>query len=184
MRKEKLMLKRDVVRTKTSPAFALITILLLAALAGAQKGPQATTGAPLKGVDVKLGKNPGGSPASRTTDENGHVNLGVLEKGSYYLIVERRRQKTTENAVGEMRKAGGEADADADTSACTVTLTGVVGGTRIAAWDFEKNKTFDPSSADARAGRPKYMNMIVFESDGVHPVEATIVKSKSNITNN
>src|SRR2546423_959680 len=66
---------------------AAIGIAALSGLTAAQKGQQSTTGAPLKGVDVKLGKNPGGSPATRTTDNEGKVHLGVLEKGSYYLIV-------------------------------------------------------------------------------------------------
>jgi hypothetical protein len=47
----------------------------------------AHAGAPLKGVDVKLGKNPGGSPAARTTDANGHFDFGVVERGSYELTL-------------------------------------------------------------------------------------------------
>ena len=46
---------------------------------------EATTVAPLSGVDVKLGKNPGGILATRTTDSNGKIDWGVLAKGSYYL---------------------------------------------------------------------------------------------------
>lgn len=42
-------------------------------------------GAPLKGVDVKLGKNPGGSVAARTTDDNGQVDFGVVPRGTYTL---------------------------------------------------------------------------------------------------
>lgn len=48
----------------------------------------AIAGAPLKGVDVKLGKNPGGSPvASRVTDAAGNADFGVPPKGDYTLNV-------------------------------------------------------------------------------------------------
>jgi Carboxypeptidase regulatory-like domain len=47
----------------------------------------AHAGAPLKGVDVKLGKNPGGGAAARTTNAEGKIDFGVLPAGSYYLIV-------------------------------------------------------------------------------------------------
>src|ERR1051325_9214779 len=67
-------------------ATAFVT-LLAASAAMSQKGPESTNGAPLKGVDVKLGKNPGGSPAARTTDNDGKIRFGVLDRGSYYLIV-------------------------------------------------------------------------------------------------
>jgi hypothetical protein len=45
----------------------------------------ALAGAPLKGIDVKLGKNPGGGCAARTTDSGGRANFGVWPKGNYTL---------------------------------------------------------------------------------------------------
>jgi len=42
-------------------------------------------GAPLKGIDVKLGKNPGGGCAARTTDAGGNADFGVWPKGNYTL---------------------------------------------------------------------------------------------------
>jgi len=45
----------------------------------------AFAGAPLKGVDVKLGKNPGGGCAARTTGPGGTANFGVWPKGEYTL---------------------------------------------------------------------------------------------------
>jgi len=45
----------------------------------------AVAGAPLKGIDVKLGKNPGGGCAARTTDGAGKANFGVWPKGNYTL---------------------------------------------------------------------------------------------------
>lgn len=42
-------------------------------------------GAPLKGVDVKLGRKSGGFFAARTTTADGSFNFGVLPKGSYVI---------------------------------------------------------------------------------------------------
>lgn len=46
-------------------------------------------GAPLKGVDIKLGKNPGGSPAARTTTDNtGSYHFYNVPLGSYKIYVD------------------------------------------------------------------------------------------------
>jgi len=46
-------------------------------------------GAPLKGVDIKLGKNPGGNAAARTTtDANGNYGFTNLPVGSYRIFVD------------------------------------------------------------------------------------------------
>jgi hypothetical protein len=47
----------------------------------------AFAGAPLKGVDVKLGKNPGGTVAARVSGVAGDVNFGVLPKGMYTVTI-------------------------------------------------------------------------------------------------
>ncbi|MGZ3866029.1 MAG: T9SS type A sorting domain-containing protein [Bacteroidia bacterium] len=52
-------------------------------------GPNHTMGAPLKGVDIKLGKNPGGSPAARTTsDNNGDYSFTNVQPGNYKIYVD------------------------------------------------------------------------------------------------
>lgn len=51
----------------------------------------ALAGAPLKGVDVKLGKNPGGTPAARTTDGEGRAEFGILPAGQYTVSVASRK---------------------------------------------------------------------------------------------
>lgn len=45
----------------------------------------AMAGSPLKGIDVKLGKNPGGGCSARTTDGAGKAGFGVWPKGNYTL---------------------------------------------------------------------------------------------------
>lgn len=45
----------------------------------------AFAGAPLKGIDVKLGKNPGGGCANKTTGADGSVVLGSFGPGNYTL---------------------------------------------------------------------------------------------------
>ena len=71
----------------------------------------ALAGAPLKGVDVKLGKNPGGSPAARTTNERGSASFGPVTAGQYYLIiVPPSDPKTAPKSSGTERKAGSAAE--------------------------------------------------------------------------
>src|SRR5438067_1777668 len=101
------------------------TMLSLSAGVAAQKGNQSTEGAPLKGVDVKLGKNPGGSPAARTTDKDGKIHLGVLPKGLYYLIVV-VSEKDTEAAAAD--------------DIYLVKISGPVGGSVEWAWSLRKHE--------------------------------------------
>lgn len=55
------------------------------ALVCAMSWQSALAGSPLKGIDVKLGKNPGGGCAARTTDAGGKADFGVWPKGNYTL---------------------------------------------------------------------------------------------------
>jgi len=137
--------------------FAIAFLMLVSAAAYA--------GAPLKGIDVKLGKNPGGSPAARTTNADGKIDLGILPAGSYFVVIETPKEVK-------------EADAQ-------IEIKGAAGATIKKRWNFAQKKAFDAAAnATARAaGEDK----IIFTSDGSHPIEiaaTTIVKSKSNISNN
>lgn len=65
----------------------------------------AIAGAPLKGIDVKLGKNPGGGCAARTTGADGKVDFGIWPKGSYSLdfTVQTAREASSGMATGRMQ---------------------------------------------------------------------------------
>ena len=55
----------------------------------AQNGIIQPMGAPLKGIDVKLGKNPGGGCAARTTTDNqGSYVFSNIDTGSYKIYVD------------------------------------------------------------------------------------------------
>lgn len=64
---------------KTSLRMILVAALCVLSL------QSALAGAPLKGIDVKLGKNPGGGCAARTTNNSGQANFGIWPKGNYTL---------------------------------------------------------------------------------------------------
>ena len=171
------MVKRNTNRAVMLSAFAL-TLLCLWLTGNAQKGPQATTGAPLKGVDVKLGKNPGGSPAARTTtDADGHFTFPVVPAGEYTLTLEIKQDKPS---------AGLVSPSDPSFRYCLITVN-AAGGEKLAqGYDLKENKAFDPTidpAKEATAKAAKFAPFVV-HSDGTHPLNGTIVKSKSNISNN
>ena len=117
-------------------------ILLLAA-------GHAVAGAPLKGVDVKLGRNPGGSPVARTTtDASGAFAFADLPAGSYTLTFERPAEpKATPGSAASARGAPPPA---AQIARARVNL--VAGGqTIVGYWDFDNRTAVDSALAPAKA---------------------------------
>jgi hypothetical protein len=123
----------------------------------------AWAGAPLKGVDVKLGKNPGGGAAARTTNAEGKVDFGVLPAGSYYVVIDGAKSVREPDAQIEIR-GGSE-------------------GTVKKRWNFAQKKAFGLDATARETGADK----IDVTSDGKHPIEVAataVVRAKSNISNN
>ena len=61
------------------PIFSLIALAITVA--------PALAGAPLKGVDVKLGRTPGGRVGARTPGGDGSFDFGILPKGRYVITL-------------------------------------------------------------------------------------------------
>jgi len=122
---------------KSLPVAAAATFVLLAQLAFA--------GSPLKGIDVKLGKNPGGGCAARTTDAGGKADFGVWPKGNYTLSFF-KSQTATEASSG---KATGRIEAPPTGQGTQpsvklhVVITGATGG--------KVERDFDAGQATERA---------------------------------
>ncbi|HKP35445.1 MAG TPA: SdrD B-like domain-containing protein [Pyrinomonadaceae bacterium] len=171
--------------SKRRTVFALIvsvsamSSLFLLSTAIAQKGLNSTAGAPIRGVDVKLGSNPGGNLVKRTTtDANGKIDWGNLAAGSYSMeIVPPSGPKITE--LG-----------DANYYIVEISGPSVVGGTKKVAWEIKRKVFILPhvleTSGRTTTAPPTYSPKFQFDVGGgpPTPVQATVVKSKSNITNN
>jgi len=161
-------------------AACLLTPLVSARIqtqAGGQNLRQA--GAPLKGVDVKLGRYAGAQfgggmstfAAHATTDENGKFKLPVVPAGKYALVL-------------ELPKDAPEGRAEAR---AYVTLK-LPGDKKVeVGYDFAQKKAFDPlllDKAEQSASRTKpHLTEFVYESDGVTPCEGAINTTRSNIKN-
>ncbi len=175
------MSKRSTLQAFILSALALATLCLLLAGSNAQKGPQGTTGAPLKGVDIKLGKNPGGSPAARTTaDADGKFTFPVVPAGEYILTLELKKYSSNTRVAG-----GSTTPTDAAIKSCLITLNLPAGQKLEKGYDLVRNKVFDPAIErnESTSKTTKFQDLIVV-SDGASPLNGTVVKSKSNITNN
>jgi hypothetical protein len=150
--------------TKTISAFAFAAIASLALAAHA--------GAPLKGVDVKLGKNPGGGASARTTGADGKIDLGVLPAGSYFITITAPKNVDVKQ----------EPDAQ-------IEIQGATGGTIKKRWNYAQKKAFEvtPAASSARVAAEVGEEKILFASDGSHPIQiaaTAVVRAKSNISNN
>lgn len=180
------MSKRNIVSAFILSVAALTTLCLFATTTTAQKTPNSTAGAPLKGVDVKLGKNPGGSPAKRTTDNDGKINLSDLGPGSYWLEIV---GPATEKKKGGVILPDSSSDERADYE---VTITGAVGGPVKSVWNAKLGQfakgVAKVGLGTARNAAPTYEDRLVFtigpRTNPATPVSLTIIRAKSNITNN
>jgi hypothetical protein len=165
------------------PSHCLST-LALAALVAFAAGPS-VAGAPLKGVDVKLGKSPGGGLVARTTtDANGAFTFANLPAGSYVLTFDLPAEPRA--PAGPAATARGAAAPAAQVTQAKIELV-ADGKTLAGHWDFEKRSAVDPAQSAAAKGMSAGAGMNVeLKNPGrlTGTCEATVVKSKSNITNN
>jgi hypothetical protein len=91
--------------------------LVLATAAVLAVASAAWAGAPLKGIDVKLGKNPGGGCAARTTDAGGVADFGVWPAGNYTIDVTPAPGKGAHLTI--TGATGGRIDRDVPAAAAT-----------------------------------------------------------------
>ena len=124
--------------------FAIAFVLVLNVTSSA-----AVAGAPLKGIDVKLGKNPGGSVASRMTDGSGRFNFGIVPRGSYHITL----------SLPEVPE-----------SARPKAIEIIVYSTAKGTVDF----VLDLGDAARKSGAINAADFIVIISDGVHPVSGAV----------
>ncbi|HKR02546.1 MAG TPA: carboxypeptidase-like regulatory domain-containing protein [Pyrinomonadaceae bacterium] len=123
----------------------LISVLAPSEYALASNG-MVVPGAPLKGVDVKLGRNPGGRENARTvkTDENGKFSIPDVPEGAYELTLSLPEEK-------------GDATSRPKTVAVRIVLEGVEGGRLTKDVDFAQ----EAANTKERAGKPKFKNIVL-----------------------
>ena len=172
------MLPRKGVQTLALSVTAIIVIITICA-AGTAQTPTSANGAPLKGVDVKLGKNPGGQAAARaTTNAKGEYNLGIQPSGKYDLTVSPPPDLTdTQTTGGADQRASNLNLSKSNINRVAITIHGVKGG------PIKKNLDFKAQEGDAtqRVGRPKYQDITVtIETDGNSEVKGTITARAVN----
>lgn len=129
-------------------AFVFTTLYLIfsiTAQAQTVHGTHIKPGVPIRGIDVKLGKNPGGQARLssgkaagvlvRKTDDYGNFDFGVLPAGEYVMVL--RFPAPGSGGKGAINPPG------SNIKVARLTLIGAVGGELAKDWNFETNKASD-----------------------------------------
>lgn len=175
------MFKHNGLTAKVQQALIFTMFAVICSAAPAQKGPSSTTGAPLKGVDVKLGKNPGGSPAARsTTNEKGEFNFGVVPAGKYNIVVSPPDSADTYVAAVGDQRASNLNLSKSNIYRLAIAIDGVKGGPIKKDLDLKKSEA-GGSGTTSRVGTPKYQDIsVTIEVDGKAEVKGTIAAQAVN----
>ena len=150
------MISNPVGTTPPTRPCRLFGPLVAGALAVMMAVSPALAGAPLKGIDVKLGKNPGGGAAAKTTDASGNADFGVLTAGEYYVII----------SLPPPLPASPGASRAAQPTGAVVTIDGAKGGTVT-------KQLVVPTNARA-TGAATDLPQVLFQADGSKRVSITV----------
>lgn len=154
----------------------VVTVAAMICGVSTAQTPTPANGAPLKGVDVKLGKNPGGQAAARaTTNAKGEFYFGAQPAGKYDLTVSPPPDFAD-------TQAGGGADQrtnlnSSKSNRLAITIDGVKGGPIKKDLDLKEKEP----DATQRVGKPKYKDItLTIETDGKAEVKGTITARAVN----
>ena len=127
----------------------------------------AFAGSPLKGIDVKLGKNPGGGCANRTSDASGGANFGVWPKGNYTVSFSAASLPANARAAKPVN--------------LHVEIHGATQGVIVHVLPAANADNLEPIQFASDGKTPIVVNVNGAESE---PVDWARIKSHSNSTNN
>ncbi len=120
--------------TLSLSAFALLSLLSIAALA------QQAQGTTIKGVKVGLGKQPSGGILSLYPDNDGKLDLGQLEEGTYTLTFSLATLPPPPSTCVTCKTFY---DSRSNTAKATAVIEGAKSGPIVIVIDFERNLMFN-----------------------------------------